>query len=99
MKKIAVFSTLALAAMVSHGADDALSAKYSQSCAVCHAAGVAGAPLTGSAEQWAPRLEKGSEALVASVTNGLNAMPPMGMCNDCSAEDFQGLIDYMSTAK
>jgi cytochrome c5 len=99
MKKIAIFSVVALMAASSHGADEAVLAKYNQSCAVCHAAGVAGAPTTGSVELWAPRLEKGMDALVASVTAGVGAMPPKGMCNDCSAEDFQALIEYMSTAQ
>ncbi len=70
--------------------------KYNKSCAVCHAAGVAGAPKTGNAEAWAPRLEKGMDALVASVKNGLNAMPPKGMCFDCSDEEYMELINYMS---
>ena len=71
--------------------------KYNKSCAVCHAQGVAGAPMTGNAEAWAPRLEKGMDALLASVKNGLNAMPPMGMCFDCSDEEYVELIKYMST--
>lgn len=70
--------------------------KYNKSCAVCHAAGVAGAPKTGNAEAWAPRMEKGMDALVSSVKNGLNAMPPKGMCFDCSDEEYMELINYMS---
>ena len=50
-------------------------AKYDKSCKVCHAAGAAGAPKTGDAEAWAPRMAKGMDALVASVNKGLNAMP------------------------
>ncbi len=70
--------------------------KYNKSCAVCHAQGVAGAPMTGNAEAWAPRLEKGMDALLASVKNGLNAMPPMGMCFDCSDDEYKALIEYMA---
>ena len=73
--------------------------KYAASCGACHAVGVAGAPATGNAEAWAPRMEKGMEALVASVRNGLNAMPPGGLCNSCSDEDYAALITYMSTAQ
>ena len=47
-------------------------------CANCHAAGVAGAPLLDDADAWAERREKGYEALVASVIDGLNAMPARG---------------------
>ena len=38
------------------------------------------------------------EALLASVKNGLNAMPPRGMCFDCSDEEYMELITYMSGA-
>lgn len=71
--------------------------KYNKSCAVCHNAGVAGAAKTGDVEAWAPKLEKGMDALVQSVKNGLNAMPPKGMCFDCSDEDYRALITYMSS--
>jgi cytochrome c5 len=84
-------------ATFSFSADEAVMAKYQQSCSICHSVGAAGAPKTGSAEEWAPRLEKGMDTLVASVTNGLNAMPPKGMCNDCSADDYKAMIEYMST--
>ena len=47
-------------------------------CASCHVAGVAGAPLLDDADAWGERREKGYEALVASVINGLNAMPARG---------------------
>lgn len=71
--------------------------KYNKACAVCHTAGVAGAPKTGDAAAWAPKLEKGMDALVASVKSGLNAMPPKGMCFDCTDEDYVALITYMSS--
>ena len=71
-------------------------AKYDKSCKVCHAAGAAGAPKTGDAEAWAPRMAKGMDALVVSVNKGLNAMPPKGMCFDCTDADYTALIQYMS---
>ena len=71
-------------------------AKYDKSCKVCHATGAAGAPKTGDADAWAPRMAKGMEVLVASVNQGLNAMPPKGMCFDCTDEDYTALIEYMS---
>ncbi len=71
--------------------------KYNKSCGVCHTAGVAGAPKTGNADAWEPRLEKGMETLVSSVKNGLNAMPPKGMCFDCTDEEYMELINYMAT--
>ena len=73
-------------------------AKYNKSCGVCHASGAANAPKTGDVAAWEPRLAKGMEVLVASVNTGLNAMPPKGMCFDCSDEDYEALIDFMATA-
>jgi cytochrome c5 len=70
--------------------------KYAKSCQVCHANGAANAPKTGDAAAWEPRLAKGMDALVQSVANGLNAMPPKGMCFDCSDDDYKALIEYMA---
>jgi cytochrome c5 len=83
-------------AMVAHAEPNM--EKYNKSCAVCHAGGVAGAPKTGDAAAWEPRMAKGMEVLMASVKNGLNAMPPMGMCFDCNDEEYMELINYMAAA-
>ena len=93
MKKLLAV-TLTLAATSVFAQPDM--AKYDKSCKVCHDAGAAGAPKTGDADAWAPRMAKGMEVLVASVNQGLNAMPPKGMCFDCSDEDYAALIEYMS---
>jgi cytochrome c5 len=71
--------------------------KYNKACAVCHAQGVAGAPKTGDAAAWESRLAKGMDTLLGSVKNGLNAMPPMGMCFDCSDDEYKALITYMAS--
>ena len=68
---------------------------YKQSCMACHAAGVAGAPKLGDSQAWSPRIAKGNEALVQSVTNGLNAMPPKGGCMNCSDDELRGAVEYM----
>lgn len=49
---------------------------YKAQCTTCHAAGVAGAPKTGDAAAWAPRLKEGFEHLVQSALKGKGAMPP-----------------------
>ncbi|TXS93685.1 cytochrome c5 family protein [Parahaliea maris] len=72
--------------------------KYNKSCAICHAAGTAGAPKTHDVAAWKPRLEKGDAKMLESIHNGFNAMPPKGMCFDCNDEDYKALIDFMSTA-
>lgn len=71
--------------------------KYNKSCGICHNTGAANAPKVHDVEAWKPRLEKGMDALVQSVTNGLNAMPPKGMCFDCSDADYRELINYMAS--
>ena len=68
---------------------------YKQSCMACHAAGVAGAPKPGDSEAWSPRIAKGTGALVQSVTNGLNAMPPKGGCMSCSEDELRGAVEYL----
>jgi cytochrome c5 len=73
-----------------------LQGKYNRACMACHMVGVAGAPKTGDAEAWAPRLEKGMDTLIASIRQGLNAMPAGGMCADCTDEEYTALINFMA---
>ncbi|MBP5150911.1 cytochrome c5 family protein [Pseudomonas protegens] len=54
------------------------------------------APRKGDQEAWAPRLAQGMETLVQHVTQGFKAMPPRGLCMDCSAEDYRVIIHWMS---
>jgi cytochrome c5 len=68
---------------------------YNGNCVACHGTGVAGAPKFGDAAAWAPRIAKGMDALLASATNGLNAMPPKGLCMACSTDELRGAIEYM----
>ena len=93
MKKLLVLS-IALSAGAAFAEPDM--DKYNKSCAVCHESGAANAPKTGDAAAWEPRMAKGMDALVQSVQNGLNAMPPKGMCFECSDDDYKALINYMA---
>jgi cytochrome c5 len=34
--------------------------------------------------------------LLQHVKNGIRAMPPKGMCMDCTDADYKALIKYMS---
>ena len=70
--------------------------KYQSSCFACHSTGAAGAPKTGDAAAWAPRMEKSMDVLIASIRNGLNGMPPTGLCADCTDEEYQALIEFMA---
>lgn len=92
---------VAAAAAMSTGAlaNDAM-AKFSKSCNVCHASGAAGAPKVGAPE-WADRQAAagGIDGLVASVVNGKGAMPPKGLCYDCSNDEYKAMIEHMITGK
>jgi len=72
-------------------------AKYQTACFACHGTGAAGAPKAHDTAAWAPRLAKGMPALLVSVKQGLNAMPPTGLCADCTDEDYTALIKFMSS--
>jgi len=68
---------------------------YTNACATCHNIGLAGAPKFADALSWGARPNKGIEALTASVKNGLNGMPAMGMCMDCSDDELSSAVQHM----
>ncbi|RZJ26429.1 MAG: cytochrome c5 family protein [Haliea sp.] len=77
----------------------AVPALYTQACAACHVAGVAGAPKLGDKAAWAPRVAMGVDALTASVIKGKGAMPPRGGSTGSDA-DIKAVVQYMvSTVK
>ncbi len=76
----------------------AVPALYTQACAVCHVAGVAGAPKLGDKAAWAPRIGAGIDALTASVIKGKNAMPPKGGAASASDADIKAVVQYMVNA-
>ena len=67
---------------------------YRSACFACHDAGVAGAPKLGDAAAWAPRIAKGADALLASVTKGKGAMPPRGGTT-MSDEELRNVVAFM----
>lgn len=79
-------------------AEPALAQLYESSCKQCHANPAAGAPLAGDTQAWAPRIEKGMDTLLEHSINGFQGMPPMGMCMQCSEEQFRALIGFMAAA-
>lgn len=98
MKKTLVLAAIVAASSVNVNAFD-VKTKFAQSCGICHNAGIAGAPKAFDAAAWAPRLKTGMPALVTSVKNGKGAMPPKGMCMDCTDDQYAQLIKHMSTGK
>ena len=70
---------------------------FKAQCTTCHNAGVAGAPKFGDTAAWAPRIQTGYAALLASAVKGKNAMGPQ------SGGDFEELeigraVVYMANA-
>jgi len=73
----------------------AIPALYTQTCAACHAAGVAGAPKVGDKAAWQPRLAAGVDGLTASAIKGKGAMPPKGGAMAASDADIRAVVAYM----
>lgn len=101
-KRGSLFSAMVIAvlgAVMSLQVSAAEPAKYAVSCGACHNTAVAGAPKTHDPDAWKPRMEKGMDALIASVKNGMNVMPAKGNCADCTDEEYKELIEYMAKPK
>ena len=77
-------------ALASEGSDI-----YKQTCAICHSAGMPGAPRLGNRADWQPRLLAGRPALLHSVLNGHKAMPPKGGNASLSDAQAEAALDYM----
>jgi len=74
-------------------------ALYQSSCAVCHDAGIAGAPKSGDKSAWAERVKKGEAKLIANAINGYQGdagyMPPKGGAMALSDEEVAEIVRYM----
>lgn len=95
MRKILFATGVLMLSFNTQAAQDA-EAVYARSCSACHNGQLPIAPQKGNQAAWAPRLAKGMDVLVQSVTNGLGAMPPGGLCSDCTAEDYHAVIKLMT---
>jgi cytochrome c5 len=70
-------------------------AVYKGACAACHGTGVAGAPKTGDAAAWAPRMRQGFETLVKHAVEGFKAMPPKGGNADLDPVEVARAVAYI----
>jgi cytochrome c5 len=70
---------------------------YKAQCTACHAAGAAGAPKTGDAGAWAPRIKTGYEALLSSALKGKGAMAAQGG-GDFSDTEIARAVVYLANA-
>jgi len=68
-------------------------------CSNCHSATMAsilGAPQMHT-DAWAPKMEKGFDAVLDNAIKGLNAMPPRGGSADLTDEQLAEAIRFMSS--
>jgi cytochrome c5 len=74
---------------------------FNQACALCHGAGIAGAPKFGDKAAWAPRLAQGTATLyqhaIAGFQGKAGVMPPKGGSTAPDA-DVRAAVDYMLSA-
>ncbi|AMO21818.1 hypothetical protein GCM10027034_00550 [Ramlibacter solisilvae] len=71
---------------------------YGKTCAMCHAAGVAGAPKPGDKAEWAPRIAQGMDTLYKHAIEGFTgqkgSMPPRGG-SSTSDDDMKAAVNFM----
>lgn len=72
---------------------------FGKTCAMCHAAGVAGAPKPGDKADWGPRIAQGNELLykhaIEGFTGAKGMMPARGGGTALSDEEVKAAVDHM----
>lgn len=71
---------------------------YKLACGACHTAGVAGAPKTGDAAAWAPRIKQGYDTLVRHAVEGFKGMPAKGGSADLEPIEVARAVVHMANA-
>ena len=73
---------------------------YGKTCALCHAAGVAGAPKPGDKADWGPRIAQGKDTLykhaIEGFTGAKGLMPARGGASSLSDDDVKAAVDFMA---
>lgn len=97
IKRFSIFGAICFAVGFSSLASAERSGEqvFNASCIACHMSGVAGAPKIGDHAAWQPRIEKGIDTLLKDAISGIRAMPPRGLCFDCSDNELKLAIEYM----
>lgn len=72
---------------------------FNKTCALCHAAGVAGAPKPGDTADWGPRIEQGNDLLYKHAMEGFTGakgmMPARGGNTALTDDEVKAAVDYM----
>lgn len=73
---------------------------FGKTCAMCHAAGVAGAPRPGDKADWGPRIAQGKDTLYKHAIDGFTGakgmMPAKGGAANLSDAEVKAAVDYMA---
>ena len=73
---------------------------YGKTCAMCHAAGVAGAPKPGDKADWGPRIAQGKDTLykhaIEGYTGSKGMMPAKGGAANLTDDEVTAAVDYMA---
>ena len=67
-------------------------------CNSCHVTGVLGAPKTGEAADWAPRMAQGFDGIVTSAINGKGSMPARGGDPSLTDDEMRRAVAHMLKA-
>lgn len=72
---------------------------FNNTCAMCHAAGVAGAPKPGDKADWGPRIAQGKDTLYKHALEGFTGakgmMPARGGSTTLKDDEVKAAVDYM----
>jgi len=68
---------------------------FEQTCAACHATGLAGAPKIGDKVAWRAYIEEGFDDMVESAINGKGAMPAKGGNAILSHGEIKAAVSYI----
>lgn len=73
---------------------------YGKTCAMCHAAGVAGAPKPGDKADWGPRIAQGKDTLYKHALEGFTGskgmMPARGGAATLGDDEVKAAVDFMA---
>lgn len=88
------------AAAQASAADPAIGKKiYGATCALCHASGVAGAPVPGNKDDWSARIAQGKETLyqhsIEGFTGAKGMMPARGGNPRLTDDEMKAAVDFM----
>ncbi|RQO78840.1 cytochrome c5 family protein [Acidovorax sp. FJL06] len=73
---------------------------FGKTCAMCHAAGVAGAPKPGDKADWGPRIAQGKDTLykhaIEGFTGAKGMMPAKGGAANLTDAEVKAAVDFMA---